>query len=169
MRHIKLYERFNEAWEPKFDIATILDAIEWEDNYSDLYPGYSDEPGDFTEETYYDTKEEAEEAANQIIDILSSLPNPIPVYRAIKANDRDDIDTEDLGESWSYDRDSAINFGSHNSSNFLLSGEVNKEDVNWTGTIKAYVIFSGGYSDDDENEIVVDDSNSIKNLKIEDI
>lgn len=169
MKHIKLFENFNESWSPKFDRETIFDAVEWQGNYSDLYPGYSDEPADFTDETYYDSKEEAEQVADGIIDIFDSLPNPIPIYRAIHAKDRNDIDTDELGESWSYERDSAINFGSHNGSNFLLSGEVAKEDVNWAGSIKAYVLFSGGYSDEDENEIVVDDSSAVKNLKIEDI
>lgn len=165
MKHIKIYE----SWTPKFNRQTIFDAIEWRDNNRDLYPGYSDEEQDFTDEYYFETKEAAEQYADELIDLFDSLPDPIPVYRAIKAKSREDIDMEYLGESWSFDRASAISFGSRNGSNFLLSAEVSKEDVNWAGTIKVYTQFSGSFTDEDENEIVIDDQEAIKNIKIEEI
>lgn len=165
MKHLKLYE----SWKPNFDRKTIWDAIEWEDNYKDLYPGYSDETSEFTDEYYFDTKEQAEDYADNVIGILEGLPDPIQVFRAIKADTVKDIDLEDPGESWSFERKSAIDFGSRNMSNFLLSATVEKDDVNWAGTIKAYAIFSGSYTDEDENEIVIDDVDKIKNIRIEKI
>jgi hypothetical protein len=58
-----------------------------------------------------------------------------------------------------------VNFGRHNGSNFLLTVKINKEDVNWAGTIKAYVLFSGSYSEDDENELVIDDQDKLQEIK----
>lgn len=170
MRHIKTYRLF-EAWEPKFDRNAVWEAIPWNDgNYVDLYPGYSDEPPyPNGEEYWFDSKENAEEHADFVIDVFDSLPNPIPLYRSIKAESEDKIDMEWPGESWSFDRDSAVNFGSRNGSNFLLTAKVMKEDVNWAGTIKAYMLFSGGYTDEDENEIVVDDQDKLIDLRVEPI
>lgn len=162
-------EKVNESWEPKFDRQTIFDAIPWEDNNRDLYPGYSDERDINTasDDYWFETKEKAEEYADDLIDLYDSLPNPIPVYRAIQAKDETDIDLEYPGESWSHDRDSAYEFGRHNGSNFMLTATIEKEFVNWTGTIKAHVLFSGNFSNEDENEIVVDDQDQLKNIKIE--
>lgn len=167
MMHIVKYELF-ESWRPKFDKATIFDAIPWYDNNRDLYPGYSkdEDTNKASDEYWFDTKEIAEQYAAELIDIFDSLPDPIPLYRAIKAKSEADIDIEFPGESWSYDRDSAYEFGMHNGSNFMLTAKVNKKDVNWAGTIKAYVLFSGGMTNEDENEIVVDDQDKLIDIKI---
>jgi len=167
MRHLKTWRLF-ESWKPKFDRQTIWDAIEWHDSYRDLFPGYGNEQ-DFSDEYYFDSRGDAEQFADNVIDTFDSLPDPIPVYRAIKADSEEDIDLDDPGESWSFERESAIEFGSHNFSNYLLTAEVSKQDVNWAGTIKAYAIFSGGYSSEDENEIVIDDPEAIKNIRVEEI
>ncbi len=170
MRHLKTFQLF-ESWTPKFTRETVWYSIEWSDNYKDLSPGYSD-PSDlnqYEEEYYFDSKENAEQHADLIIDMFDSLPDPIPVYRAISAKDRKDIDLEWPGESWSFDKNSATEFGSHNGSNFLLSAKVKKEDVNWVGSIKAYTLFSGTSTVDDENEIVVDDQEKLMDIEITDI
>lgn len=142
----------------KLDRKTIFSYIEWQGNCKDLYPGYSnpEDVSDITDEYYFETKKKAYQYADEVINLFTSLPNPIPIYRCIKAKDIEHIDLEMHGESWSFEKQSALDFGSRNGSNFLLSTFVNKQDVNWQGTIKAYTIFSGGYSDEDENEIVVD-------------
>lgn len=162
MKNIKTFKLF-EAWEPKFSYEDVFAAIEWEDSFVDLYPGYSGKDADG--EFYFDSKESAESHADSIIQQLDALPNPIPVYRAIKAKSEKDIDFEYPGESWSHDKESAYNFGRRNGSNFMLTAEINKEDVNWAGTIKAYELFSGNQTDDDENEIVIDDQDKLLNIK----
>lgn len=168
MRHLQTYQLF-ESWKPNFDAKTIFDAIPWYDANRDLYPGYSDEAdvNKASDEYWFDSKEKAEQYAAELIDLFDSLPDPIPLYRAIKAKDEKDIDLEYPGESWSHSRESAYEFGTHNGSNFMLTAKVNKEDVNWAGTIKAYVLFSGSYSSEDENEIVVDDQENLMDVKIE--
>lgn len=151
------------------DISTqlIFDSIPWQDNSRDLYPGYSKEEQDFTEEYYFETREKALDYAEHIKDLFDSLPSVVKIYRSLKAKSQEDIDLEYPGESWSFDRESAINFGLRNGSNFLLSAKIKKEDINWQGTIKAYVLFSGTHSEDDENEIVVDDPEKLMEINVE--
>lgn len=166
MKNLLTYKLF-ESSSVKITKEFVFDSIPWQDNHKDLYPGYSEKPNEFTEEYYFDSKEQADQFAEELIGILDGLPDPIPLYRSIKAGREEDIDLEFPGESWSYDRDSAYNFGRHNGSNFMLTAKVNKKDVNWMGTVKAYVLFSGGFTDDDENEIVVDDAEKLIDMKIE--
>lgn len=153
----------------KITKQSIFDYIEWQDTSRDLYPGFSQTENKFTDEYFFDTKKQADEYAKDLIDLFTSLPDPIAIYRCIKAKSEHDIDLEMPGESWSYEKQSALNFGNRNNSNFLLSAAVYKKDVNWQGTFKAYTLFSGNFSDDDEHEIVVDDWTALKNIKIENI
>lgn len=147
-------------------VEDILDKMrEYYDTY-DLYPGYS-EPLDDDEDYLYSTKDIAEKHAESIIDIFDSLPNPIPVYRSLMAKSEDDIDFDYIGESWSFIKDSAISFGSHNNSNFLISGLIDKDYVNWDETINRFILFSSGGDSDDENEIVIKDMNKIKVTGVE--
>ena len=166
---INEWRKFNEEYRVRISRQFVFDSIPWHDNYLDLYPGYS--PGadtnDRYDECYFETRERAEGYADELIELLDGLPDPIPVFRAIRAKSEEDIDKENLGESWSFSKDSAVNFGEHNGSNFLMSAKVHKKDVNWMGTVKAYTLFSGGFSADDENEIVVDESDKLFDLKIE--
>jgi hypothetical protein len=170
MRHLKLYEEFiNE--DIKLSRGDVFSKIEWESSSRDLYPGYDprNENPDL-EEYWFETKEKAEQYADLLIGILEGLPDPVPIYRAVKAEKIEDVDVTDYpGESWSFDLSSALQFGRHNGSNFMMSAKVGKKDVNWAGTIKAYVLFSGGGDVDDENEIVVDDQSAIKDIKVEPI
>lgn len=149
----------------KLDKQTILDYIPYADSSNCLYPGHNDE----YDNCFFDSKEKAFQYVEEVKELFESLPDPIPIYRSIKVKNKEDIDTEYLGESWSFDIDSAIRFGMRNGSNYLLSAKIKKEYVNWAGTIKAYAIFSGMYSEEDENEIVVDEQTKIFDLKIQNI
>jgi hypothetical protein len=158
----------NESWVPHFDRQTIYDAIEWHDNNRDLYPGYSPETdiNEYSDEYYFDTREKAEYYADSLISMLDGLPDPIPLFRAVEADSAEDVDLESPGESWSCERSSAYHFGLHNGSNFMITGKIRKEYVNWHGTIKAYVLFSNGGDVDDENEIVVDMQQELFDLRV---
>jgi len=165
---ILLYEAWKE-WEPKFSQKEIFAAIPWRDNNRDLYPGFSKsaDQNKSSDEYWFDSKAAACKYASRVIDLFRSLPNPIPIFRAIKADSIEAVDLEYAGESWSFDKTSAYNFGRRNGSNFMLTAKVYKRDVNWNGTIIAYVIFTdGGGSDDDENEITVDDQDKLLDIKI---
>lgn len=146
-------------------VEDILDKMKGYYDTYDLYPGYS-EPLDDDEEYLYSSKDIAEKHAKSIIEIFDSLPNPIPIYRALMAKSEDDIDFDYIGESWSFIKDSAISFGSHNNSNLLISGLIDKDYVNWDETINRFILFSSG-DEDDENEIVVEDMNKIKVTRVE--
>jgi hypothetical protein len=134
-------------------------------NWYDLYPDYSEE-FDEDEETMFQNKEKAEQYADYVILTFESLPNPIPIYRALYSKNINSIDLEYLGESWSMYKENAISFGSHNNSNFLIEATIDKKFVDWNETLKRFVIFSGAGDVDDENEIVVEDMTMIKNIKI---
>jgi hypothetical protein len=114
----------------------------------------------------FQNKEKAEQYANYVILTFKSLPNPIPIYRALYSKDINSIDLEYLGESWSMYKENAISFGSHNNSNFLIEATIDKKFVDWDETLKRFVIFSSGGDVGDENEIVVEDMSMIKNIKI---
>ena len=168
---MRTYELF-EAWKPKFTKQTIFDYIPWQDaDAKDLYPGYTKggDPYPNASEYHFDTKEKAENYARRLIDMLDSLPDPIPIFRAVKAKSTEDVDVENPGESWSFERISAVTFGSHNDSNFLMTAKINKKDVDWNGTVRAYALFSGELTPESENEIVVGDPNNLIDMKVEPI
>lgn len=154
--------RFIFTYQDVYNAITNNIGFDW----YDLYPDYSKE-FDEDEETMFNTEKDAENYANFVINMFNNLPNPIPIYRAIYAKEENDIDIDDPGESWSFYRESAISFGSHNSSNFLLSAFIDEQYVNWKESLNRFVVFTSGDDADDENEIVVADESKIKNIKIE--
>jgi len=148
----------------------VFDLIEYQDSYHDLYPGYDpDIEFDEDEEYYYNSKEDAYRAANGLLEIHNSLENPIPIYRTIRVNSLEDIDYEYLGESWSLNRNSAIVFGGRADANVLLSAKTPYDNVDWKSTIKLWFIFSGDYTDDNEDELVIIDSDRLIDVKAEKI
>jgi hypothetical protein len=149
----------------KFTIKDIADKIDFTDDYSDLYPGYSK---DFTDEEdfRFESKEKFEEYAEDIIGLFDNFPSEFPIYRAIKVNSNEDIDMSYLGESWSFDLQSAKEFGRHNGSNIILSAIVTDDNINWNESLWRYLRFSDSGDSDDENEIVVEDTDKLKNLTI---
>ena len=135
--------------------AEVLSSIQWQDSYRNLYPGAPGEDNGYEEEYWFDSKEQAEEYADMVVGIFEGLPDPVPVYRAVHAAEPGDVRTgEFAGESWSFDRRSAEQFGSHNGSNYLISGVIPKSKVDWQTTISNYVEFSG-FGADSEDEIVI--------------
>lgn len=98
------------------------------------------------------------------------MPNPLTIYRSIKIKDLSDIDYEWLGESWSFDKQSAINFA-HNQAggNVLLIGRTKFENVDWQNTLKLFYQFSGAFDEYDENEINIIDPSEIYDVKTEKI
>jgi len=87
----------------------VFDMIEYHDAYRDLYPNYSDD-NEYEEEYYFPTKEDAYNDVNETLEFFNSLPNPIPIYRSIKVKSIKEINFDYLGDSWSFDKQSAINF-----------------------------------------------------------
>jgi len=170
---ITLYENYVQTIKNDINDFTLDDIIEIirDDinfNYDDIYPNNNDDDGDFM----FETKENAYEYVEYIKDLFISLNDPIEIYRSLNVDDIKDIDLEYLGNCWSFEKHSALNFGSrNNNNNYNISAEIEKKYVDWKQTILAYINFSDTLSDDDENEIYIGDDTSryIKNIKIEKI
>lgn len=147
----------------------VLGMIQWHDSYKNLYPGYSEYENEYENEYMYDSEESARQVAREALDVFDSLSDPVKVYRTVTLKNEFDFDTGYPGESWSYDYRSALSFGSHNASNYIVTAEVPKSAVDWKRTLSTYMEFSSGnYTEDAENELVVDNSKSsaIKNINI---
>jgi hypothetical protein len=134
-------------------------------SYYDIYPGCIEEENE-DEECMFATKESAIKHCEFVIAVFSSLPNPIPIYRTISVKKIEDIDIESPGESWSFSKDSAMEFGGHKRSNVLLSATIDQNYVNWDKTVDLFLMFSVGMDADDENEINIDDESQIKDIQI---
>lgn len=146
----------------------VFDLIQWEDTYKNLFPYYSDYENEYEDEYYFESKNDAFADVNQTLDIFNSLPDPIPIYRTIKVKSINDIDLDNLGESWSFDKDSAINFANNEGrGNYLLIAKTNFNNVDWEKTIELYYQFSKGNDSYDENEIYVMDNDNIFDLEIQ--
>lgn len=144
----------------------VFELIDYYDSYRDLFPNYGEE-NEYEEDYYFSSEDEAYDDINETLELFSSLPNPIPIYRSIKVHSKEDIDLDDLGESWSYDKDSAINFAeNHAGGNYLLSGRTNFTNVDWKTTLKLFYKFSRRFDGYDENEINIINSDEIYDVKI---
>jgi hypothetical protein len=150
-----------------FEPEHILSMVDWRDNNYDLYPGYS-RPLDSQEEHYFDSRTKALQYAKRIHDLFTGFHAVIPVYRAIRAPSEDAIDREEWGESWSFNRDSALEFGTHAHANFLVSGKVRRQDVDWETSLSRYVEFSSP-DGTGEDEIVVPDSSQVFAVQVQHI
>ncbi len=145
----------------------VFNLIEYHDSYKDLYPNYSDE-NQYEEDYYFSSIQDAYKDANEILTFFSTLPNPIPIYRSIKVESINNIDYNWLGDSWSFDKQSAINFAKNQANgNVLLSAKTNFDNVDWKNTVRLYYLFSSNYDSYDENEIKIIDSDEIFNVKTE--
>lgn len=149
----------------KFTLQTIADSIDYS-ICSDLYPNYSIEL-DPDNDYYFDTKEKFEDYANNVISIFDAFPKEFPIYRSISVKSEKDIRMDYLGESWSFYLESAKQFGYHNGSNIILSAIVDEDNVDWYESMWRYLRFSTGEDIDDENEIVVNDTDKLKNVTIQ--
>ena len=110
-----------------------------------------------------------------------SLKFPLEVYRGLVANSKESIDLKNVGKSWTTNPSlflsSDTTLGGYNSAsscNYILTGYVDEDDVDWKQTEIAFNTFSNDYwqSEDDfdydcECEITLKDGITPKNIKIE--
>jgi hypothetical protein len=117
---------------------------------------------------YFRSRKEMEEKIDCVFDRLASLPDPIPVWRAVKLDRRGSYD-ERRGTHWSFSKSSAVKFGRNEGATHVVSGIVRKHSVNWLKTIERNIVFSCTRGEfDDENEICVS-AGKVKAQKVEDI
>lgn len=153
---------------PKIGLKTenVFEMIEYHDSYKDLYPNYSDDENEYGEDYYFSTKEDAYNNVNGTLEFFNTLPNPIPIYRSIKVKSLDDIKYDWLGDSWSFDKQSAINFANNQAGgNVLLSAKTKFDNVDWNDTLKLWYIFSDGFDEYNENEIKIIDSDKLFDIE----
>jgi hypothetical protein len=86
----------------------------------------------------------------------------VTVYRALHAKDVKDIRMDYLGESWSLYEDTAIEFGSHNGSNFILKANAGLDAIDLDRTWEA----AGACADLDEYEVCIGDTDLLKDLQV---
>lgn len=171
MQNLRFYIRqiLTEIFEIGILPKDIFKLINYADSFKDLYPGYnSDFENEFAENYFFPSKEKAYEEVEDILLNLKTLPNPIPVYRTIRVNNLEDINYDYLGDSWSYNKDSALSFAkNHNKGNVLLSAKVPKQAVDWKETIKNYFLFSHSLDESNEDEIKINNIESLSDIKVE--
>jgi len=144
----------------------VMRLLEQQDagSFDGIYP--EAETGQADGDYMYRSKEQAEEAAAWIYGVFSALPDPCPVYRSLSLKNMTDLDRDHPGESWSFDKESAIQFGIHGHCNYLLEALLPLSAVDWHATVSRYLEFSMDMSSDDENELVVEDESALHGLKI---
>lgn len=143
----------------------VLKTYNWQDSYYDLYPGYSKPEND--QECMFDNKDSALVDARDLLAMVKSFPNMIPVYRVVGVKTIKDLDLNNPGWSWSWEEKSALGFGNLNHIPkpwVMLKGYAPKKDVDWVTTLKLYHQFSGGGVSDSENEIRIQ-GNKVKDIK----
>lgn len=146
----------------------VFDWIDYHDNYINLYPNFDEYDNEYGEDYYFPSEEDAYNYVNDALALYNNLPNPLTIYRTIKVKSLNDINYDYLGDSWSYDKQSAINFANnHGGGNVLLIGETTFDNIDWEETIKLHFQFSTGMNFYDENEVNIIDSDKITNVKAE--
>lgn len=149
-------------------VKEALELFSYNEGFYDLYPGYSEDVNE--DESYmFDTEQAALDMVSDILDVFAYLPDPIPVYRALFARSVEDIDRDYAGESWSFEEESALEFGNGNKSNYLLTAFVSKDAIDWKESVRRFALFSMVSEESAENEVVVADQLSISDIKIYEI
>ncbi len=136
---------------PSITREDVAGWTQWSESYACLYPGYGDTEG----EPMFRSKEAFEDFVDMATGFYESLPSEFRVYRAVAASSADSIDLINCGESWSTELLSAVEFGTHNGSNFVIVGTADKSGVDAESTVKNFVQFSAGLDAESELEVVI--------------
>jgi hypothetical protein len=153
------------------NIVKIVDTTIGQVNDRFSYPDENYiENDDEWNEPVYNSKEEFYEECYDIGEMFNDMPDMIPIWRSIYVKSLKEINYEYLGESWSFDRSSAIRFGNnHAQANVLLKAFTPHNNVDWEETIKRYATESMEqlYSGDAEDELVIIDFKQLQNVAID--
>jgi hypothetical protein len=153
----------------------IVRAIEGYTVADHLYPTGNDDESD--DDFLFNTQEEMNETIVSACIMFMSFNNPFMVYRSIFVKSLNEIDWNEPGVSWSFSKDSAIEFGRSEwggiiteKGNILLSAEIGFDGVDWTETIARYVeehddvhAFNTKFR---ENEVVISNPEHLTDVKV---
>lgn len=133
-------------------IEDVFEMLNLDEVYEDIYPGYEKDPSEYFDQEnpdfLYPNKEVAYREVGDVISMFEEFPDPIPIWRSIRVHSSDDINLEMPGDSWSYNKESAINFANtHALGNVLLHAMCPKDNVDWKETLNVYFLFTDGHFD----------------------
>ena len=155
---IALYESIEDTELTPFDKALDIAKV-WYDRSGGM--DYEPEEGE-DEESKYAVVKDAVDCIYGEIDAQLKSKGTVTVYRVLSAKEVKDIRMDYLGESWSLYEDTAIEFGSHNGSNFILKAEAGLDAIDLERTWEA----AGACADLDEYEVCIEDTDRLKDLHI---
>lgn len=152
-------------------IEDVFGMLDPDGAYEDIYPGYEKDPSEYFDqenpEFLYPNKDMAYQEVGDVISMFESMPDPIPIWRSIHVKSPEDINLEMPGDSWSYNKEGAINFArNHALGNVLLHAMCPKDNVDWNETLNVHFLFTeNGYFDGSaEEEIRVEREWELKNI-----
>ena len=78
-----------------------------------------------------------------VIDFVNSLKFPLIIYRGLKLNNIDELNTSDLGVNWTIDDE--LFFAPESAfynSNYILATKITEDDIDYPETIQNYIYYS---------------------------
>ena len=78
-----------------------------------------------------------------VIDFINSLKFPLIIYRGLKLNNIDELNTSDLGVNWTIDDE--LFFAPESAfynSNYILATKITEDDIDYPETIQNYIYYS---------------------------
>ena len=129
-------------------IADSLITQEWVDNYN---RDYEDD-----EDNFY-TLEKIKSAIYELISFISFRDGKLILYRKILLNDVSSLDPNNIGCSWSFEKNPKmyhyhkLNIGDE----LVFSSFFNINDIDWDSTFCIWLIFYSNHLNSRENEIKV--------------
>lgn len=112
------------------------------------------------EDGLFSSTEHAEEFIRDVASLFSAMQQKpvLTLYRSIKIDSLDDLDLDYLGESWSWLKESALEFGSHAGANYLLVANVPRESIDWHESVRRFLENSSLSAIGEEELVVLDES-----------
>lgn len=153
-----LYESVEDTALTPFDDAIDIAKVSY-DRCGGM--DYEPEEGEDEESRYTVVKNTVDCIYGEMEEQLKSK-GTVTVYRALSAKEVKGIRMDYLGESWSLYEDTAIEFGSHNGSNFILKAEAGLDAIDLERTWEV----AGACADMDEYEVCIEDTDRLKDLHI---
>jgi hypothetical protein len=135
--------------------AGIDDPLAWDLDF--VKQTYLDYGGDSLSETLEDVPDDL---AEQILGVFRDLStkSEVTIYRVVEADSAESVRTDDMGESWSFERDAAIEFGEENvpGPRWIITGKTKPDNIDWDHALCNYMEF--GIAGRELELPVIDDS-----------
>lgn len=139
------------------DVAEVFDA--YEKNPDNLHISYA-------YENYIDLIDQYHDKYNELRD-----KNEVTIYRLIKLNDIANLDTNNIGKHWSFEKEGVGAFGEQHPNRqemttgkpYILTGVVNPQDIDWIYSFHSFI-----YYGEDQWECSLEQNATVKIIEIND-